>query len=76
MPNPLFNRFGPRSLPGPLGNIANVIQQYQQFSSAFKGDPKAKIQEMLDSGQITQEQLNQVIPVAQQLANLMGNKGA
>ena len=71
MANPLFNRFGPRSTPGPIGNVANILQQYQQFKSTFQGDPKQKIQEMLDNGQITQEQLNQVIPVAQQLANLL-----
>jgi hypothetical protein len=72
MANPLFNRFGPKSAPGPIGNVANILQQYQQFKSTFQGDPKQKIQEMLDNGQITQEQLNQVIPVAQQLANLLG----
>ena len=39
-------------------NGGNLLQQFQQFRSTFQGDPKAKVEEMLRSGQMTQDQFN------------------
>lgn len=74
MANPLFNMFGPsqnQPLPGPFGNVANVINQFNQFKSTFYGDPQQKVQELLNSGQMTQEQFNQLSQMAQTFKQLI-----
>lgn len=38
--------------------INAFIQRFNMFRNSFQGDPNQKIQEMLNSGQITQEQYN------------------
>ena len=43
------------------------------FKENFKGDPKAEVQKMLQSGQISQQQLNQVQQMAGQFQNLLKN---
>ena len=60
----------------PFANIAQTMQQFQQFRQNFQGDPKEQVQQMLNSGKITQEQLNQIMPIAQQFYGMMngGNK--
>ena len=63
--NPLFNMFGP------FNNINNVINQYNQFKNSFQGDPKQKVQELLNSGQMTQEQFNQLSAMAQTFQTLL-----
>lgn len=57
----------------PLANIAQTIQQFNQFKQTFQGNPQEQVQQMLNSGQITQDQLNQVMPIAQQLYSVLGN---
>lgn len=71
MSNPLFNALGggvPRGN-GPM----QMVQQFMQFKQNFKGDPKAEVQKMLQSGKISQQQLNQVQQMAGQFQNLLKN---
>ena len=70
MSNPLFQMFGggmPISGNGPM----QMIQQFMQFKQSFKGDPKAEVQKMLQSGRISQAQLNQAQQMAQQFQSMM-----
>lgn len=71
MPNPIFNALGGGNIPAPMGNMAQLIQQFQQFKANFKGDPKQKVQELVRSGRITQEQLNAAQQMARQLSNFL-----
>lgn len=75
--NPLFNMFGGggNSLPGPFGNFAQFMQQFNQFKSGFQGDPKQTVQQMLNSGQMTQEQYNQCAQIASMIQSMMGKNG-
>lgn len=68
MNNPIFNTMMQNT---PLGGMQNLIQQYKQFRQTFQGDPQQKIQEMLSSGQITQEQVNQARNMATEFQKLM-----
>lgn len=69
--NPLFNALGGGM---PQGNgPMQMIQQFMQFKQNFKGDPKAEVQKMLQSGRISQQQLNQVQQMAGQFQNLLKN---
>ena len=55
MSNPLMQFMGggaPSGMPGPLGNIAQILQQFQQFRAAFKGDPKQQVEMLRKSGQM------------------------
>ena len=71
MSNPLFNALGGGM---PQGNgPMQMIQQFMQFKLNFKGDPKADVQKLLQSGQISQQQLNQVQQMAGQFQNLLKN---
>lgn len=73
MPNPIYQAMGGNmQLPGPFGNMNQMKQAYAQFRNNFQGDPKQKIQEMLQSGQISQAQLNQAQQMAQQLQQFLG----
>ena len=69
--NPLFNALG-GGMPQGNGPI-QMIQQFMQFKQNFKGDPKAEVQKMLQSGKISQQQLNQVQQMAGQFQNLLKN---
>lgn len=71
MSNPLFNAVGGGM---PQGNgPMQMIQQFMQFKQNFKGNPKAEVQKMLQSGRISQQQLNQVQQMAGQFQNLLKN---
>ena len=51
--------------------MANMIEQFNQFKQNFKGDPKAQVQQMLNNGQITQEQFNKASQMANQMMRFM-----
>lgn len=62
--NPLYNMLGGNT---PMGNMGQMMQQFQQFKNSFKGDPKAEVQRLVQSGKISQSQLNQAQQMARQL---------
>lgn len=49
----------------------NIIQQFMAFKNSFKGDPREEVNRLLQSGQISQEQLNQAQAMASQLQGLL-----
>lgn len=66
MPNPLFNALGGGKMPGQMGQFQQMMQQFQQFRQSFQGDPKAEVQKLLQSGKMSQQQLDQLQMMAQQ----------
>lgn len=52
-------------------NMANFMNQLQQFRRTFQGDPRQQIQQMLNSGKITQAQYNQAVQQANQMMQMM-----
>lgn len=71
MPNPLFNALGGGKMPGPMGQFQQMMQQFQQFRNNFQGDPKQEVEKLLQSGKMSQQQLNQLQAMAQQFRSLM-----
>lgn len=61
MSNPLFQQLG-----GNQPNNNNLLSRFRQFKSQFQGDPQQKVQELLNSGQMTQAQFNQFAQIYQQ----------
>ena len=69
MSNPLFNVLGGGM---PQGNRPiQMMQQFMQFKQNFKGNPKEEVQRMLQSGKISQQQLNQVQQMAGQFQHML-----
>ena len=61
--NPFFQAMGGNRQP-------NMMQQFQQFMNRMRGkDPNAMIQELVSSGRVSQQQLDQAQKQAQQIAN-------
>jgi len=68
--NPLFKMFG-GAMPNNVVNMGNIIQQFQQFKNNFRGDPRQQVQQMLNSGRVTQEQYNQAVQMANMLQRMI-----
>ena len=71
MPNPLFNALGGGRMPGTMGQFWQMMQQFQQFRANFQGDPKKEVEKLLQSGQMSQAQLNQLQAMAQQFQGFL-----
>ena len=66
MSNPLFNALGG-------GQQNNMMGQFQQFMQQMQGkNPHQEISRLLQSGRISQQQLNQAQQMAQQMQSMMG----
>lgn len=65
--NPLYEQFNQTT-----GN--NIMAQFNAFRQSFNGDPQQVIQSMLNSGKITQTQLNSAMQKANQMAKMFGIK--
>lgn len=66
MGNPLFNQFG-----GQNNNFAQLINQIQEFKRTFTGNPKQEVEKLLQSGQMSQQQFNQLSQIANQILSFL-----
>lgn len=67
MGNPLFNLLGGKNNNGP----GNMLQQFQQFKKQMQGaNPQEEVQKLLQSGKISQAQLDKAQQMAQQMQGL------
>ena len=66
MANPIFEMLGNRN---PMNNI---VQQIEEFKKNFQGDPKAEVEKLLNSGQMSQQQFNQFSQMASHIMNTFG----
>ena len=73
MANPLMGLLGGQNggNPNPLGNMGNLLNQFQQFKQSFRGDPRQQVQDLLNSGRMTQEQLQQCESIARNLQGFL-----
>jgi hypothetical protein len=78
--NPLFNMLGGGSpmggiIPGMGGgnNPMQMIQKFMEFKKNFRGNPQEEVQKMLQSGQITQQQLDQAQQMARQFQQMLNS---
>lgn len=66
MSNPLFGMLSGQMQMNPM------LQKFNQFRQMFKGDPQQQVQQMLNSGKVSQAQYNQAVQMANQVAQMMG----
>lgn len=50
----------------------NFMQRLNYLKQTFQGDPNQKIQELLNSGKVTQEQYNNAVQQANQIKKMFG----
>jgi len=63
--NSIFNSLNPSG---------GILQQFNQFKQNFRGDPQQQIQQMLNSGKISQAQYNAAVQKAQQFQRMFGGR--
>lgn len=71
MSSPLFDMMGGTQMSGPMGQMQQMMSAFQRFKAEFKGDPQQEVQKLLNSGQMTQQQYNQLQQMANQMAHMM-----
>lgn len=54
-----------------IQSMMNMLSQFNQFKSSFTGDPRQQVQNLLNDGRMTQNQLNELIKLANQFQNLL-----
>lgn len=66
MANPIYNALG-----GNHGGTPNIMKQIQNFKNQMQGkNPNEEIQRLLQSGKISQEQLNRAQQMAHQISGM------
>ena len=66
--NPLYNEMRTNTVPD------NFMSKFQQFRQNFKGNPQEQVQQLLNSGRVSQEQYNRAVQMAQQFQRMFGIK--
>ena len=59
---PIYDQFGKNN---------DLMQRFEQFKQTVQGDPKQIVQQMLNRGQITQDQFNRASQIANQMMRFM-----
>lgn len=70
MSNPLYSMFGGMNQM-PNNNMMQMLQQLMQFKQNFKGDARQQVQQMLNSGRVTQDQYNRAVQMANMLQQMI-----
>lgn len=63
--NPLYQQIMPQMPQN------NMIQRFMQFRQQFKGNPQEQVQQLLNSGRVTQAQYDQAVQMANSLRNML-----
>ena len=56
----------------PFQNVQMLMQRFQQFQKSFTGNPVQQIQQMMNSGKISQPMYNQAVQMANQFSRMFG----
>lgn len=71
MSNSLFQALGGNRMGGQMGRFQKMVQDFRQFQASFQGDPKAEVMKLVQSGKISQQQLDQLQMMAQQFQTFL-----
>ena len=73
MGNPLFGNggMGQNNMFGPFGGMMNFMNQFNQFRQGIQGNPQQMVQNMLQNGQMSQDQFKQLSNMANQIMPFM-----
>ena len=65
MPNYFYNEMNNQGMP--QNNIMQIINDIKNFKNSFNVNPKEEVQKLLNTGQMTQQQFNQLSQMANQI---------
>ena len=68
MSNPLFNMMGG------MNPMNMLMQRLQQFRQMFTADPLQQIQQLMNSGKVSQDTYNPAYQQAQQIQRMLGGR--
>lgn len=68
--NPLYDQMQNNQFAGG----GNMLQRFQQFRQSFRGNPQEQVQQLLNSGRVSQQQYNNAVQLAQQFQRIFGGK--
>ncbi len=71
MSSPVFGAMGGNMQNMSANNPFKIVQDFIQFKKTFKGNPQEEVQKLLQSGQLSQGQLNQIQGMAGQFQGLI-----
>ena len=69
MANHLYKQY---SQPINYGGLSQIIEQAKQMRKTFNGNPQQIVQNLLNSGQMSQADFNKYSQIAQQVMQFMG----
>lgn len=55
-------------------NPMQMMQQFEQFRKGFSGDPQQTVMRMVQSGKISQQQLNMAQQMAPTIMQMLGKR--
>ena len=58
-------------MPPMNSGFANMLGEFEKFKQSFSGDPQQQVQQLLNSGRMSQQQFNQLSQAATQFQQLM-----
>lgn len=58
----------------PMNNMQSMMERFEQFKKTFQGNPQEQIQQLLNSGRVSQQQYNSAYQMAQQFQKMMSGK--
>lgn len=72
MPNPIFDRM--RGSNPMASRFSNMVESFNQFRSQFQGNPEQQVKNLIDSGQMSKEQFEQLSGMARQFQSMFGRR--
>ena len=71
MANSLFTQFGNQP---PNNGLMQIMAQAQNLQKTFNGNPKEEVERLLNSGQMSQDQFNQLSQQAYKILRYMPHR--
>lgn len=72
MANPLYDMFGKNQ--NKNNAVMNIMNEARLLKQNMKGNAKEEVQKLLSSGQMSQSDFDRLMPIAQNIANMMSRK--
>lgn len=69
MSNPLYSQYGRQNPQEAF--LSQLIADARQLRHTMQGNPREMVQSLVNKGKISQQDINRVFPVANQIANMM-----
>lgn len=71
MSNPLFQQLGGMQ---PANPMQAMLENFNRFRQSFRGDPRQQVQQLLNSGRVSQAQYDAAVQQAQLLMRMLSGK--